>query len=363
MNVNDKAGAQAPPFGQHSRYTDGRKTVFEEFTDHLDAEMQMRSGGRKHQAPPPSSDTQSSKDQSDAYVREAILLQCMSRAELVARIQALRQNLREMMSPHDYADLMQELAAVRTANTPMTQVPGTVGSPVGINAQGQAGPRARHSARTTPVPDPLQGLREEAKALLDRTYRRYVLLPKVEQQRSLISRRMLIWVGSIAAVLWAVLFLYRHTGQRWLGVVSIAYLTAAIAGSIGATVSTLMRLQKVDTRREPLMLWMSLEQGSMSLWLSPILGALFGLLFLLLMRSGLVSGSLFPNFTEGYWHSSGLHMDLGMCPGNALCGVLYRDYTWLIIWTFAAGWAERLVPDVLNRLTTQTLTYVRDSSK
>ncbi|QNN76909.1 hypothetical protein IAE60_13300 [Pseudoxanthomonas mexicana] len=340
MNARDNEEQVDPPT-RRLRYADRDKTVFEEFAEHLDAEILVKDEDQTGQPP---ANARGIKDQSDAYVREVVLIRHMSHAELVARIQALRQNLREMMSPPDYDDLMRQLAAVssaqaaQVANAPQPPLDGQPVSPL----------------------DPLQYLREEAKALLDRAYRRYVLLPKVEQQRSAISGRMLRWVGGAAFGLWALLFLYRYTGMAWLGTVSIAYLTAAIAGSVGATVSTLMRLQKLDTRREPLMLWMSLQEGAISLWLSPILGALFGLLFLLLMRSGLVSGTLFPDFELEHWQRGGLHLDLNQCPGNEACGGLYRDYTWLIMWTFAAGWAERLVPDVLNRLTSQTLTYVRD---
>lgn len=344
MNAQENERKVEPKI-KRQRYADQKKNVFEEFADHLDAEILMKDDHPAGAAPPELPNNGWTKDQSDAYVREVMLLRQISHVELVARIQALRQNLREMMSPPDYDELMRQLDAVSAMNA--------------ANAA---------AARQAPLPpgakpyDPHQYLREEAKALLDRAYRRYVLLPKVEQQRSAISRRMLIWVGSAALLLWAVLFLYRYTGQAWLGKVSIAYLTAAIAGSVGATVSTLMRLQKVDTRREPLMLWMNLQEGAISLWLSPILGALFGLLFLLVMRAGLVSGTMFPDFNVGHWKTSGLHMDLKACPGDSNCGNLYRDYTWLIIWTFAAGWAERLVPDVLNRLTSQTLTHVKDGS-
>jgi len=344
MNAQENERKVEPKVKRY-RYADRKKNVFEEFADHLDAEILMKDQRPEtialHELP----DGGWTKDQSDAYVREVMLLRHMSHVELVARIQALRQNLREMMSPPDYDELMRQLDTISAKNA----------------ASGAAAEQDPPNLGAKPY-DRLQYLREEAKALLDRSYRRYVLLPKVEQQRSAISRRMLIWVGFAALLLWAILFLYRYTGQAWLGKVSIAYLTAAIAGSVGATVSTLMRLQKVDTRREPLMLWMNLQEGAISLWLSPILGALFGLLFLLVMRAGLVSGTLFPDFDVGHWRTSGLHVDLNACPGDANCGNLYRDYTWLIIWTFAAGWAERLVPDVLNRLTSQTLTHVKDGS-
>lgn len=349
MNAPDHDGRAAP--AKRRRYADRNKTVFEEFAEHLDAEIQMKDADEEN-VPLPKEDTDWTKDQSDAYVREVMLLRRMSHVELIARIQALRQNLREMMSPQDYAELMQQLALVSTQNAAnLAAANAANAAAAGIPGQPLLAP---------PTPDPLQPLRDEAKALLDRAYRRYVLLPKVEQQRSAISRKMLMWVGGVALFLWACVFLYRHTDQTWLGTVSIAYLTAAIAGSLGATVSTLMRLQKIDTRREPLMLWMSLQQGAVSLWLSPIFGALFGLIFLLLMRAGLVSGALFPDFTKGDWPNSGLHIAFENCPGHAACGAIYKDFTWIIMWTFAAGWAERLVPDVINRLTSQTLTYVKD---
>lgn len=279
-----------------------QKSVFTDLYEHLRCEETQKEGC-------------SPMAQSEAYLLEAKLLGNMKRMQLIARIQALRQSLFDMLPKSDYDEMMRQIAGGRRSNE-----------------------------------DEEVMLRLEAKALLDRVYRRYLLVPKVEQIRSRISLNMIELVGGISLLLVAYLYFKMSSPSTTYDPLSIACVAALIAGSTGATVSTLIRFQKIDPRRDPLMVWLSLNRDKTLQWLSPFLGALFGFVFFLLMRSELLSGDLFPDFDEKHWENVGVGVHGLICSNNAECSRIYGDVARLVVWCFVAGWAERLVPDVLNRL-------------
>lgn len=189
-------------------------------------------------------------------------------------------------------------------------------------------------------------LLEEAAALASRIYRRYALVPAVESLKASITAWMMAVVGAAIAGTIALTY-YKMVALD-------GYWLAALAGATGAAVSTTMRLHQINPRHEPLLTWLSLERGKTSLWVAPILGAVFGLLMLLFFRAGLVQGELFPRLDSWQW------MSIGPDSGTAICNThpcsAIRDIAKLLIWAFAAGWAERLIPDVLNKLAKESFT-------
>lgn len=279
-----------------------QKSVFTDLYEHLRCEETQKEGC-------------SPMAQSEAYLLEAKLLGTMKRVQLAARIQALRQSLFDMLPKSDYDEMMRQIASGRRDGD-----------------------------------DDEAMLRLEAKALLDRVYRRYLLVPKVEQIRSRISLNMMKLVGGISLLLVGYLYFKISSPSIAYDPLSIACVAALIAGSTGATVSTLIRFQKIDPRRDPLMVWLSLNRDKTLQWLSPFLGALFGFVFFLLMRSDLLSGDLFPNFEAKHWQNVSLGAHGLICSSSAECSEVYGDVARLVVWCFVAGWGERLVPDVLNRL-------------
>jgi hypothetical protein len=104
---------------------------------------------------------------------------------------------------------------------------------------------------------------------------------------------------------------------------------AAFFGSVGGLVSVMQRIKRSQSSDVK-----SLEiLPSWPMALAPLIGAVGGLLICLLFRSGLLSGSLFPNF------SSTVQADLSD-----------PDFFKLMIWAFVAGFSEKLVPDTLDWL-------------
>jgi hypothetical protein len=117
------------------------------------------------------------------------------------------------------------------------------------------------------------------------------------------------------------------------------YFVVVFAGTIGALISVLRRIQRMTLDGNPDTNLVELEQNSSSIDLSPLLGAVFALLLLFMFMSGLLSGTLFPELPKG--HSN---IFLGCVPSE--CAQLAK----LIVWSFIAGFAEKFVPDALDKL-------------
>jgi len=117
-----------------------------------------------------------------------------------------------------------------------------------------------------------------------------------------------------------------------------------IAGMIGGFVSTQLRLQASQpSGSEPVTELVQLNQGRLSITFSPILGGIFAVILFVLLAGGLVQGDLFPTIAgpasgalDQFWRVSGT--------ASAV------DAAKLLIWSFLAGFAERLVPDALQRI-------------
>jgi len=250
-------------------------------------------------------------DASDIYSIEAATFRYLSDRELRLRIIAFRGMLANLMTAESYAALSTQFSR-------------------------------NHSDR--------QSLLDEAHALASRLYRRYVLVPAVEDLKGSIVLKIsvVVFVATVATLGVAI----------WQNNMN-GYLLAAIAGAIGAAVSTLMRLNNVDPKHEPLLTWLNLERGRPSLWVTPALGAVFGFMFLLLVRANILSGELFPNFEV----IGGTGLGLRRCARDGLvreCTMLSGDLAKLLIWGFTAGWAERMVPDVVSRLSSLPMNNSRD---
>jgi hypothetical protein len=179
---------------------------------------------------------------------------------------------------------------------------------------------------------------------------------------------------------------------------SLTIFVVVVAGAMGGFVSALQRIQSPPTEGDSVYNLSLLFHGSNSVFVAPIDGAIFATLLYLMFTAGILQGTFFPAiFTPGGNPDSSsltvinrpeqqnsntndasaaqqtgvdanskttptpvpkqittkLLPDRGLNvfdflarsgPGNG------RDYALLIIWCFIAGFAERFVPDALDRL-------------
>ena len=122
-----------------------------------------------------------------------------------------------------------------------------------------------------------------------------------------------------------------------------------LAGALGALFSALTRLYTLRQLPAALLLVdKKRPQGKYLLvfcLVPPIVGMIGSAFFYLFMQSGIVSSSIFVNFT---CNASNACKDLGCLLSYSPCTP--ADYAKAVVWGFVAGFSERLVPNVLARL-------------
>lgn len=187
---------------------------------------------------------------------------------------------------------------------------------------------------------------------------------------------------------------------------ALTVFVVVVSGAMGGFVSALRRIQSPPTEGDSLYNLSLLFHGSYSVFVAPITGAIFAIIIYLLFTSATLTGTFFPaiytptgKFTNGTLEQASLHRpETGASPtptatpeptptpssnsaatptptptpsttqsrpipkpvpeqGINVFDFLARsgpgsgkDYALLIVWCFIAGFAERFVPDALDRL-------------
>ena len=234
------------------------------------------------------------------------------------------------------------------------------------------------------------------------------MLPVREGVRDVLTRRATLVTGfvviaiAMAIVLNVSISLLVPTLGKFL-VVFVTILTVALAGIIGGCVSMLQRIQSAPSEGDALYNLAALTNGWRAIFLSPLYGGIFASLLFVLFAAGILNGSVFPTIhtpkavslmppsptpspqaspspspstlatssptltpspgttrrpeaetsssssTPAAQPSTGpvLQIKDFLQETGPVDGI---SYALLIIWSFLAGFAERLVPDTLNRL-------------
>jgi hypothetical protein len=167
----------------------------------------------------------------------------------------------------------------------------------------------------------------------------------------IVHRRMVLWLffATIAICAVSARFL---TGPKPSVLISVI-----LAGSLGGFVSALRRLYTFSnifpteavTRR----LGKSYVYVIVYSLIPPLIGAIAAAVLYLVFAAGILQGPFFPKFDlilekgdEGYSHFKSFIEEWR--PAASV------DYARAILWGFAAGFSERLVPDLLERLGEKT---------
>jgi len=258
-----------------------------------------------------------------------------------------------------------------------------------------------------PPPDPSVILRADIRYLLSKFYLYYAMLPVREKVRDQLTRRATIVTGFVVmAIAFAILLnvtaslFLKESGRVF--VVFVTILTVALAGIIGGCVSMLQRIQSAPSEGDALFNLASLNNGRIGIILSPLYGGIFASLLFVLFAAGILKGSVFPTIhtptavpslvlaspSPSPSPSPGASVTSPPSPSPGSAESLSQaetkasptppavvttvepvesvlqvkdflqetgpadgiSYSLLIIWSFLAGFAERLVPDTLNRL-------------
>jgi hypothetical protein len=183
-------------------------------------------------------------------------------------------------------------------------------------------------------------LRADLDRMLDSLHWNYALIPIRERLRTSIVRDVGFSVAAFVVIDLLLILWCSYKDEALFATMLIAML----AGATGGFISLQQRVQAIPTQGDPLISIFELENGRFSIFQAPISGSIFALLLLFLFMGGLVSGQLFPIFDGLKFF---LHKFQWTPAGTTLWG---PNYAKLIVWCFIAGFAERFVPDTLDRL-------------
>ena len=242
-------------------------------------------------------------------------------------------------------------------------------------------------------------LRADIRYLLNKVYLYYAMLPLRECLRDQLTSQAVrvtvlcfIAFGIVLALSFGV---GRSLLKNWQELINNAALGLTIGavvffGVLGGCVSMLQRIQSVPTEGDALFNVAAITNGWRGLSLSPLYGGIFATLLFIMFAAGVLQGSVFPKIktaagsqilvnvqgtenttsepnTNSQASPSASPTATSTPSETQKTGVLQLkdfltktgpedgvSFALLMIWSFIAGFAERLVPDTLNRLVAKT---------
>jgi hypothetical protein len=216
-----------------------------------------------------------------------------------------------------------------------------------------SGPRTFHAYKNSKPPDPvaktpqeLARLRADLGFVLQDVYWLYRIRSAWSQGRDLITK-IIGWLLLTATLALIVIAIARSNHCPTPGGVGLLVMyESAMLGATGGLMSLWRRLQRSPSADRRLEGVLEFEHGRLTIMFqSFISGGIFAFTLLLLFASDVVQGPLFPKIS----------LTNDPAPLLEALRVLSEDgaaLAKLLAWSFVAGFAERFVPDFLDRLTT-----------
>ena len=312
---------------------------------------------------------------SDIYTFDLALIDSSPLENLVRKAYDARSKYRSIAGQKEYDEY---LASKPPDLTAILINPGALNLDPGAAKAESTTPPAE-----TPEPDSAEivhrVLAADIRYLLNKFYLYYAMLPMRENLREQLTRRavrmtiiILVIIVLLVMISMGGLKVFSASNFKQIfdltGVFGITVGSVACAGIIGGCVSMLQRIQSAPTEGDALFNLAALTNGWIGLSLSPLYGAIFASLLFILFAGGILKGSVFPSI-----ETAGTKIEQPAVEGAAPAatpappGILQAEdflrqtgpkdgisFALLMIWSFIAGFAERLVPDTLNRLVAKT---------
>jgi hypothetical protein len=194
-------------------------------------------------------------------------------------------------------------------------------------------------------------LRARIHNLIRELYRLYTVIScRAEMRESILAKAL-----TVLAIVFGTVILLSLWSYVWppLRPFEIWWIVFAV-GATGGLLSLYLRLQSLPMHGESLSDLVELS-GRMTVPFTPVIGGTFAVVLFVLFGSGLASGSLFPQWPKDIG-SSDFWAFTRLQPASTV-----SDWGKLLVWSFLAGFAERLVPDTLDRLIARSNESKRDT--
>jgi len=128
-----------------------------------------------------------------------------------------------------------------------------------------------------------------------------------------------------------VAFLFPHSNAANI-------MTVFCLGALGGTTSTYYRLKDLPKEEKHNI------DAIVQVYTTPIVAGIFSFVLFIALVSGIVDGSLFPDFRFTVKSNSFLQVLGGAAPKEN------EDAAKLLLWSFTSGFVERIVPNMIDRL-------------
>lgn len=122
------------------------------------------------------------------------------------------------------------------------------------------------------------------------------------------------------------------------------------SGALGGVTNNYLRLKHFPSDMGELERTKANQLAIYQVWISPMIAGVFGIVLYALFASGIVSGSLFPEFKDIHLAYKDF-LDLVNIPTPKA----RLDGAKAIVWGFIAGFSERLVPNIIDRLSQEAV--------
>jgi hypothetical protein len=151
-----------------------------------------------------------------------------------------------------------------------------------------------------------------------------------------LRRHLFIVTAALSSVL--IGYMFWASSRHDSSLVVLVFLT----GGFGGMLSAYRRFRLISPSQAPAE---PVQALPMDAYLSPLLGAMFGVILYLVMMTGMVQGDFFPRFRGMDQQYDGLFsLFNGAGPAEN------KDAIKTVFWAFLAGFSERFVPDLLGRV-------------
>jgi hypothetical protein len=206
-------------------------------------------------------------------------------------------------------------------------------------------------ARSSP-PDPRTAPVSELRPDLEQLLSEFHLLSASSLIGEGMRHRYSKYLGIITFLVFSVLCVILALEYRTPGPLLPSAVLVFFMGFLGGCLSVQQRIQRGPSGGDSLVDVEALEQGWFTIYMAPISGSIFATVLYLMFIGGLLQGHLFPSIIpapggDGLLSGKGLSFeDFALQAGPASVA----DYAKLLFWSFVAGFAERLVPDTLDRI-------------